>query len=261
MQNLKVKILTPIWFFILKFAICNLHLLFFQLLQPTELEPQGIEFYKTFRVGLLIPFSFFKGRHFRVVKGRGRFSPGHYGIPFIELKTHPTTDVLLRGVDGLLQYLPLRGEPVAIIDEFGILGNERVSEPHHLPIHRNRLQGTTGAMEESAPRSFVDPARLHPHVPVFHQIHPSDSVPRPQAIQTRKESRRRITSAVHCHWIPAGEVDLDILGPVRRLFYRSSPEKHIGRRLAPGALQDAPLVADMEKVAVDAIGSLFTYRD
>ena len=52
------------------------------------------------------------------------------------------------------------------------------------------------------------------------------------------------------------EIELDVLRLVRRLFRRDAEQEHVRGRLDPRVLQDAALEADVEQIAVGAVGLL-----
>ena len=149
-----------------------------------------------------------------VQRGR-RFSSHNDTVAFVEFQPHNSVHVFLAFINQGLEHLPLGREPVTVVKHVGIPGNQPVPEMHDLAIHGNRFHGNMGDSQDGSPGCFVNPARFHTHVAIFHHIHPADAVFSSQFIETGQQFRRGHGLAVHRNRVSLFIPDLNVGSLVR----------------------------------------------
>ena len=157
-------------------------------------------------------------------------------------------------VDGRLEHLPLRAEPVAVVDQFRIAGHQLVLEVGDAPVEGDRLDGPVGLQQDGPPWSLVGPPGFHTHVPVLDDVGATDTVGTADPVQSSQYPGRGGPLPVKGNHVTVGEVQVQVGGLVGGLLRAGSPPPHLGGRLRPGILQWAALVGDVEQVGVHRIG-------
>ena len=157
-------------------------------------------------------------------------------------------------VDGRLEHLPLRAEPVAVVDQFRIAGHQLVLEVGDAPVEGNRLDGPVGLQQDGPPWSLVGPPGFHTHVPVLDDVGATDTVGPADPVQSGQYPGRGGPLPVESYYVTVGEVQIQVGSLVGGLLRAGSPPPHLGGRLCPGILQWAALVGDVEQVGVHRIG-------
>ena len=123
---------------------------------------------------------------------------------------------------------PLRREPEAVIDQFGVARDERVAQVHDLAVHRQRLHLPMGGMQDRAAGRFIHAARFHADEAVLDQVDAADAVLAAELVKRAQH--------IGGGELLANDSDADALarsrastysGLVRRVFGRDAELEHV----------------------------------
>src|SRR5579871_6288192 len=78
-----------------------------------QAQAQGVEFDEALRVILVVDRILLEGHEVHAIEGIGRLAPNHGARAFVEFQAHHAVDPRLGFVDGGLEHLPFRREPIA----------------------------------------------------------------------------------------------------------------------------------------------------
>jgi hypothetical protein len=186
--------------------------------------------------------------------GSGPICAPHHAVALVEFQAHYPDTFFWVLVDHALQDFHLRGKPEPVVDQLGVFGNQGVAQVHHLAVHGDGFHGQVRLSQNGAAGGFVDPAGFHSHEPVFHDVDTADAVLAPQFGSTRPA------------WPPVtGPPSMATGSPFEgnsmvsgvsgaSLGASASSGEHLLRRAGPGVFQHPALVADVQQVAVGAVG-------
>ncbi len=113
-----------------------------------------------------------------------------------------------------------------------------------------------GEVKDGAAGGLIDAARLHAHKAVFDQVDPADAMLAAELVQRAQDVAGAEFLAVDRDAIARDEFEFHVLGLVRCRLGRDAELEHVRRRLDPWVFQDTALEADVEQVAVGAVGLL-----
>ena len=171
----------------------------------------------------------------------------------------PLTFFLAFGHQGL-QGQALGGEPIAVIDELGVAGDEGVAQMHHLAVEGEGLHLTMREMEDGAAWRLIDAAGFHADVTVLDHINTADAVLAAEPVEALHHAQRIERFAVQGDAVAFLKIQRDILGPVRGVLGGDTEFEHLlvirGEGVHPRIFKDAGLERDMEEVAVHRVGLL-----
>src|SRR5690606_21665678 len=229
------------------------------LVEGAGAEAQAVEADEAGGVVLVIPaLHAFHRRDVLVVEGELGFATDGDDVALVELETDGAGDALLGLVNEGLQGLALGGEPEAVVNELGVFRDERVAQVLDLAVEGEGFELLVRLHEDGAARGLIDAAALHADEAVFNDVNAADAVLAAELVEGLEDLAGGELLAVDGHAVALDEVELDILGLVRRVLGGDGKLEHglvvLGGRVEPGILEDAGLVGDVEKVAVHRVG-------
>src|SRR3989337_1651903 len=122
-----------------------------------DLEPERVDLHEPFRVALVEHRLLLEGGEIGPVEGYGACPSRDDAVPLVQLEARRSGHVLL----GLLHHPPeklhFRGVPIPVVDELGVLGDQRIPEMHHFPVERDRLDGPVRDVEDGRSGGLVHP--------------------------------------------------------------------------------------------------------
>src|SRR5688500_12772945 len=129
--------------------------------QGANPQPQRVEPNETGRVRLVVDLVALEGSERRIVQRAIAPPTDDVHVALVQLEPRLAARPALRLVDQRLQHQALGRKPEAAIDERGVLGDQRVAQPHHLAVEGDRLDRAVGLVQDRAARRLVNAARLH----------------------------------------------------------------------------------------------------
>src|SRR5579885_3734647 len=132
---------------------------------------------------------------------------------------------------------------------------------HDLAVESQLFYRAMTVHEKGHARGFVNAAGFYSNVAVFDHIDPADSVAAADRVGALDDGCGRKALAVERYGIAGPVLDLDVFGFVGRLFGRDGKPEHVGIGFAPGILEDSPLVAHVNQVAIHRVGFFGGNRD
>ena len=163
-------------------------------------------------------------------------------------------DKLLAFSDSSLEHFAFRSIPETIVNHLGVDGNEAVAEVHDFFIHGDGFQSTVCMVKNGSARSFINTAGFHTDETVFDDIDSSDSVSCTEFVQAAHDVCGGEFFAVDCHRNTFFKGDDDIFGFISCFHEGLGQAVHIIFGSVPGIFEDTAFKADVEKVAVHAVG-------
>src|SRR5262249_12281215 len=170
-------------------------------------------------------------------------------------------DTLLRNVEEAVEGLALRGEPDAVVDEFGIADRERLLQVRGFPVDGEAFEFAMRGDEERAAGSFVRAAGLHTHEAVLDKVGAADAVTRGDFVDGVEKIDGTEFAAVYRNRSAGFETDFDFFGFVGSFFGRDGPLPHGFARSVGGIFEFSAFVAEVPDVAVAAVDVLLALLD
>src|SRR5699024_11983307 len=93
-----------------------------------------------------------------------------------DLELDVAGDGLVQAVGKGVQGLPQGGEPLAVVDDVGVLLGQLGLEVGALLVQGDGLQDVDGLVEDGAAGGLVDAAALHAHQAVLDDVQQADAV-------------------------------------------------------------------------------------
>ena len=117
---------------------------------------------------------------------------------------------------------------------------------HYLAIHGDGFHLPMRKMQNGTTRRFVYSATLHAHKPVFHDVHTADTVLAAQLIELPHHPEWIQSLAVHSDTVSLIELEMHILGFIRRILGRHRQLEHLlvlwRKGIKPRVLQNPRLI-------------------
>ena len=140
----------------------------------------------------------------------GRLSAGDEDVPFVQFESHRARDGPLCRSDKGVQGLANRGEPLAVVNEIGILQRELVLHAQHFLVEADGFEFAVRLNQQRAARRFIGAARFHANQPILHQIDASDAVLAANPVEGLQQFYRRQTLSVDADRSSLVELNLDV---------------------------------------------------
>src|SRR5262249_9174452 len=157
-----------------------------------------------------------------------------------EFEADGAGDTLLRNVEEAVEGLALRGEPDAVVDEFGIADRERLLQVRGFPVDGEAFEFAMRGDEERAAGSFVRAAGLHTHEAVLDKVGAADAVTRGDFVEGVEKIDGTEFAAVYRNRSAGFETDFDFFGFVGSFFGRDGPLPHGFARSVGGIFESPP---------------------
>ncbi len=202
-----------------------------------------------------------KGGKILAIQAERRLAPGANDVALVEFQPHRAGHRALRGIDEGIQRLAQGREPQTVVGQFGIFDRNHLLEVHRLAVEDERFEFAVRVEQNRAAGGLIHAARLHPHQPIFDQIHAPDAVRPADGVQPLDEFGRAQAFSIDGNRRAALELDFDILRLIRRVFGRGGNLVHALFRLVPGVFQQAALVRKMPQVRIAAVNGFDGSRD
>lgn len=220
------------------------------------LDTNGLDLDESGGVSGLEPTELVHGGLLLVVQTLVRRTALDDDAALVQLQPNLPVHSPLRRGNSTSDELPLRGEEVAVVQDFGQLdGEELVPQRPDVPVERQALKVDVGGTEDGGSGSLVTSTRLDTDEPVLDDINAADSVLPAESVE----------DVEHLHGVGVGlgvdgggelggetgfELDDDALGLGGCVLGRGGQFPHVGGGSGVGVLEDTGLVGDVVEVLV-----------
>jgi len=165
-------------------------------------------------------------------------------------------DELLALGDHHLKHLPLGCKPETVVNHVGVAGDQAVAQMHDFAVEGDLLQSAVGVVEDGSGGGLIDAPGLHAHEAVLDDVHPSHGVLAADGVEFPHDVGGGEGFAVDLDGDALLEGDDDVFGGVRRFGEGIGHDRDVLGEFVPRILKDAALEADVQEVAVHAVGLL-----
>ena len=183
-----------------------------------------------------------KGGKIFAVEREGAFASDRDDIAFVEFQAHGSGNRTLRIVYKRVNRFFEGRKPQPIVDEFGIFESDHIFILGRGAVKNEGFEVAVCRHEDGAAGRFVNAMRFHPDQATFDQIHAPDAMHATDFVEFGNQFCGCELFAVKRNRIARIELDFDIRGFVRRVFWRRGEEIHLFVRLNPGLFKIAAFV-------------------
>ena len=126
----------------------------------------------------------------RVVEAHGGFAACDHDVALVKFHAHRAGHVLLALGHVSLECEAFGRKPEAVVNELGILGNERVALVHDFAVHRERFHLAMREMQNRAAGRLIHAARFHADETVLDHVHAPDAMFAAELVQRAHHAER-----------------------------------------------------------------------
>ena len=169
----------------------------------------------------------------------------------VKLKADRPGHMFLALVDQRLKHVPLRAEPVAIVDQLRIARHQLILQMRRAAVEGDRFNAPVAFQHDRAAGRFIDAARLHADIAPFDEVQPPDAMFAAKLIQRGQHPGGGKRLSVQRDRIALLIADLDIFRRIGRVFRVDGALIDIIRRHLRRVFQHLAFGGGVKEVRVD----------
>mmetsp|Transcript_7376 Transcript_7376/g.20112 ORF Transcript_7376/g.20112 Transcript_7376/m.20112 type:complete len:469 (-) Transcript_7376:44-1450(-) len=220
-------------------------------------EPECLELDKPGSIFLVVGAAVvLKARNLVIVQARRGLPSDRHHIALVQLHPDQARAVPLGHVDGRLQRLSLRREPESVVEQLGVLWHQLVLQMHLSAIQADGFNRPVRLDQNGTPGRLVHASALHADESRLDDVNAANAVLSAEPIELCQHRRGAQIDPVDGHRVSLLELNLNVLGLVRRVLRRDGSRIDLLLGLDPRVFQGQSLVGDVQQVGIHGVRRL-----